>query len=196
VRQIDPGDLRSNLTLLSQSPRLFWGSLRDNLALASNDRTLDDAGFMAALRRFGMDDFVNAHPQGLSLRLGEDGQGLSGGQKQLVGLARLVLRDPAVALLDEPTSGLDQGTEHHVLQALAQWSRDGERTLVVVTHRPQVLDIVDRIVVLERGRVVMDGPKAQVLQALAQGVTVAAGAKRGASPVPVAPVAPVTRTGS
>lgn len=98
--------------------------------------------------------------------LGEDGLGLSGGQKQIISLARMTLRNPKVVLLDEPTTGLDQATERMALNAVGQWCKD--KTMVVVTHRPQVLQIVNRIIVMDNGKVVMDGPRDLVLQKLMQ----------------------------
>ena len=175
LRQIDPADLRASVGLLPQDARLFLGSLRENLDMARSDRERDDDRLVAVLRQFGLDRFIARHPRGLDMQLGEDGLGLSGGQKRLVCLARMALRDPAVALLDEPTSGLDPGTEKEILQSIAQWARAGrERTLVVVTHRPQVLEIVDRIIVLEGGRIVVDGPRSQVVEQLQKGITVPA----------------------
>lgn len=168
LRQIDPADLRANIALLGQAPRIFHGTLRDNFELATIDAPVSDEAIMASLARFGLDGFVRNHPKGLNMPIGDDGQGLSGGQKQLLGLARLTLRNPRVVLLDEPTSGLDEGTEGRVLRALAEWA--GPRTLVIVTHRPQVLEIVNRILVVEAGRVLVDGPKATVLETLAKGV--------------------------
>lgn len=96
--------------------------------------------------------------------LGENGMGLSGGQKQLVALARLTLRDPRVVLLDEPTHSLDQNSENLALSSLARWTAD--KTLIVVTHRPKVLQIVDRIIVVDNGQVVIDGPRDAVLRHL------------------------------
>ena len=98
--------------------------------------------------------------------LGEDGLGLSGGQKQIIALARMTLRNPKVVLLDEPTTSLDQATERMALNAIAQWGRN--RTMLLVTHRPQVLQIVNRIIVMDNGKVVMDGPRDLVLQKLMQ----------------------------
>lgn len=168
LRQIDPADLRANIALLGQAPRIFNGTLRDNFELATIDAPVSDEAIMGALTRFGLEGFVRSHPKGLDMPIGDDGAGLSGGQKQLLGLARLTLRNPRVVLLDEPTSGLDEGTEGRALKALAEWA--GNRTLVIVTHRPQVLEIVNRIVVLEAGRVLVDGPKAAALETLAKGV--------------------------
>lgn len=167
MRQIDPADLRSQVSLLGQSPRLFFGTLRDNLQLGRMDRFSADDELIAALRRFGLDRVVQQHPMGLDLPIGEDGHGLSGGQKQIVSLVRLTLRDPKVVLLDEPTSGLDEMTEVAALRTLAEWGH--ERTLVVVTHRPSVLPFVQRVIVVDQGRIVMDGPRDQVLQRLRGG---------------------------
>ncbi|MDO4878730.1 MAG: type I secretion system permease/ATPase [Neisseria sp.] len=166
MRQIDPNFLRSQVLLLSQSPRLFLGTLRENMDLARADGYSSDQELLAALGRFGLDRIIRSHPRGLDMPLGEDGLGLSGGQKQIIALARMTLRDPRVVLLDEPTTGLDQATERMSLQAIAQWAKD--KTLVVVTHRPQVLQIVNRIIVMDGGRVVMDGPRDLVLKRLMQ----------------------------
>ena len=175
LRQIDAADLRARIGLLPQDARLFLGSLRENLDMARSDRAHDDDRLVEVLRQFGLDRFIAQHPRGLDMPLGEDGLGLSGGQKRLVCLARMALRDPAVALLDEPTSGLDPGTEQQILRSIAQWARSGrERTLVLVTHRPQVLEIVDRIIVVEQGRIVVDGPRAGVVEQLQKGITVPA----------------------
>lgn len=175
LRQVDPADARIAIGLLPQDSRLFLGSLRENLDLAQTDRSADDTRLIEVLRQFGLDRFISQHPRGLDMQLGEDGLGLSGGQKQLVALARLVLRNPQIALLDEPTTGLDPNTEMQSLQALSAWSRSGDqpRTLVMVTHRPQVLEIVDRVIVVDQGRVVLDGPRAKVMEQLTKGVTLA-----------------------
>lgn len=164
IRQIDPNFLRSQIAQLTQSPRLFLGSLRENMNIARQDNFSTDQELLVALRRFGLDHLIQNHPRGLDMPLGENGMGLSGGQKQLVALARLTLREPRVVLLDEPTHSLDQGSENLALNALARWTSD--KTLIVVTHRPQVLQIVDRIVVIDNSKVVIDGPRDAVLRHL------------------------------
>ncbi|MGY4674631.1 type I secretion system permease/ATPase [Ursidibacter arcticus] len=164
IRQLDPNFLRSQIAQLPQSPRLFLGTLRENLNLARQDNFSTDQELLMALRRFGLDHIIKDHPRGLDMPLGENGMGLSGGQKQLVALARMTLRDPRVVLLDEPTHSLDQNSENLVLNSLARWSVD--RTFIVVTHRPQVLQIVDRIIVIDKGKVLIDGPRDAVLRHL------------------------------
>ena len=166
MRQMDPNFLRNQVVLLSQAPRLFLGTLRENMDLARTDGYSTDQDLLVALKRFGLDKIIRNHPRGLDMPLGEDGLGLSGGQKQIIALARMTLRDPRVVLLDEPTTSLDQATERIALNAIAQWGRD--RTMLLVTHRPQVLQIVNRIIVMDNGKVVMDGPRDLVLQNLMQ----------------------------
>ena len=166
LRQLDPNYLHNQVAMLGQAPRLFLGTLRENLDLARQDGFSTDQELLLALKRFGLESLIQNHPRGLDMPLGEDGLGLSGGQKQIIALARLTLRSPRVVLLDEPTNGLDQLTERQTLNALHQWSKD--KTLVVVTHRTQVLSIVSRVVVIDQGQVVMDGPRDEVLKKLAQ----------------------------
>lgn len=195
MRQVDPADLRTHVSLLGQTPRIFLGTLRENLDMGRMDRLSSDDELIASLRRFGLDQLVRAHPLGLNMPIGEDGYGLSGGQKQIVSLARLTLRDPRVVLLDEPTNGLDNLTEVAVLKALAEWTK--ERTLIMVTHRMQVLPLVDRVIVIDQGRVVIDGPRDAVLQRLANnspGVTSNAPKRTASKTVVTAKARPTIRT--
>ncbi len=164
LRQIDPNYLRNQVLLLEQKPHFFLGTLRENLDIGRMDSFSNDQDLLQALARFSLVEFIQKHPQGLDMPIGADGLGLSGGQKQVLALARMTLRDPKVVLLDEPTTGLDQNSEIKALQGIADWARN--RTMVIVTHRPQVLQIVDRVVVVDNGKVVMDGPRDQVLQRL------------------------------
>ncbi len=166
LRQIDPSYLRNQVLLLEQKPHIFLGTLRENLDLARMDGFSSNQDLLRALERFDLLKFIQNHPAGLDMPIGADGLGLSGGQKQIIALARMTLRDPKVVLLDEPTTGLDQGSEIKALQAIHNWAKS--KTLVVVTHRPQVLQIVDRIVVVNEGKVIMDGPRDKVLQQLNQ----------------------------
>jgi ATP-binding cassette subfamily C protein LapB len=162
LRQIDPADYRARVGFVSQDPRLFSGSLRENVLL---DRPGADATRLAEVARLtGLDRLVASHPQGWELPVGEAGSLLSGGQRQLVALARCLVMKPQVLLMDEPTSSMDAQSEVAFLRQLK--GACAGCTLIVVTHRPAVLELVDRIVVIDAGRAVMDGPKAAVLAAL------------------------------
>ena len=162
LRQIDPADFRARVGFVSQDPRLFHGSLRDNVLL---DRPgADPARLVEVARLTGLDRLVAQHPQGWELPVGEAGNLLSGGQRQLVALARCLVTRPRILLMDEPTSSMDAQSEVAFLRQLK--GACGDCTLVMVTHRPAVLELVQRVVVVDAGRVVLDGPKAQVLAAL------------------------------
>jgi ATP-binding cassette, subfamily C, bacterial LapB len=162
LRQIDPADYRARVGFVSQDPRLFSGTLRENVLLdrpAADPARLSD---VAALT--GLDRLVAAHPLGWELPVGEAGALLSGGQRQLVALARCLVTRPRILLMDEPTSSMDAQSEVAFLKRLK--AAAGDCTLVMVTHRPAVLDLVSRVVVVDAGRVVMDGPRDRVLAAL------------------------------
>ena len=162
LRQVDPAEYRSRVGFVSQEPRLFLGTLRDNVMMG---RAHLDAGRLVEVAKLtGLDRVVAAHPMGWDLPVGEMGQLLSGGQRQLVALARALVTKPQILLMDEPTSSMDAQSEMAFLRQLRDAA--GSATLVVVTHRPAVLELVQRIVVVDGGRVVMDGPRDQVLAAL------------------------------
>jgi ATP-binding cassette subfamily C protein LapB len=165
MAQFDPTDLRQHLGYLSQDAMLFLGTLRDNLRLGRPD--LSDDALLEALRIVEMGRFVARHPSGLDLPIGERGEGLSGGQRQAVACARMLLRDPRIVLMDEPSSAMDHATEVIFINNLRGWL--GTRTLILVTHKPSMLVLVDRIVLIDNGRVVADGPKETVLAALNKG---------------------------
>jgi len=163
LRQIDPADFRAHVGFVSQEPRLFQGSLRENVFLGRANADVNH--FMAVAKLTGLDRIAAAHPLGYDLPVGEMGCLLSGGQRQLVALARCLVTHPQILLLDEPTSSMDAQAEMNFIRHLK--TAVGDRTLVVVTHRPALLDVVDRVIVVEGGKVLADGPKAQVLAALA-----------------------------
>ncbi len=165
LRQIDPADRRAHIGFVGQEARLFHGSLRENVMLDRPEVSWE--GYLDALRLTGLDQITAGHPMGHELPIGEGGAGLSGGQRQLVALARTLVTRPKILLLDEPTSAMDLQTEDqfiHRLQAII-----GRRTLVVVTHRPSVLKLLDRVIVVDQGRIVADGPRAEVLAWLGGG---------------------------
>ena len=165
VGQIDPADLRAAIGVLSQEPRLFHGTLHDNVIIGKPEAT--GAEFLQVARLCGLDAIAARHPRGYDMPIGEGGQGLSGGQRQLVALARCLLLRPSILLMDEPTSSMDLMTERYFLGRMAAATRG--QTLVVATHRLSVLELVDRIVVLDaEGRVFKDGPKSEVMNALAR----------------------------
>jgi ATP-binding cassette subfamily C protein LapB len=162
LRQIDPADYRARVGFVSQDPRLFHGSLRDNVLL---DRAAADPARLAEVAALtGLDRLVAAHPLGWDLPVGEAGGLLSGGQRQLVALARCLVTQPRILLMDEPTSSMDAQSEVAFLRQLQ--AAAGGCTLVMVTHRPAVLELVSRVIVVDAGKVVMDGPRDRVLAAL------------------------------
>lgn len=150
---------------LQQDHRLFQGTLRENLLIGLPDP--GDDVLLSAMRRTGMDRFVASHPKGLDRAIMEGGKGLSGGQKQLVAFTRLVLCSPSVMLLDEPTATMDDEQERRCLQVLAQEAQLG-KSMVIVTHKPSVLPLVTRIIVIAGNSIVLDGPRDVVLQQLQQ----------------------------
>ena len=157
--QIHPRDLRRGIGYLAQEVRLVAGTLRENLMLHELGR--DDDRMLAALDFAGMGPFVRNHPRGLDLVIAELGEGLSVGQRQSIGWARLWLQDPRVAILDEPTAALDQTLETTLVSRLSHWLAG--RTTVIATHRVPILQLADRVLVLQSGRVAVDGPREAVL---------------------------------
>ncbi len=172
--QVHPRDLRRGLGYLGQDVRLVAGTLRDNLNLSQLER--DDDRLLAALDFAGLGPFVRNHPRGLDLEIRELGEGLSVGQRQSIGWARLWLQDPKVVILDEPTAALDQTLEATLVSRLKAWL-DG-RTAVIATHRVPILALTTRTLILQNGRLAVDGPKEAVLAHLAkaQGAAAAGGA--------------------
>ncbi|HDX4051963.1 TPA: type I secretion system permease/ATPase [Enterobacter soli] len=156
---LDVADLRRNVGFMTQNARLFHGTLRENITLGMPRAT--DEEIVNVLEMCGAASFVQKLPKGLDYPIMENGVGLSGGQRQSILLARMLLRDPNIVLLDEPTASLDEHTEREFIQRLSQWL--GNRTLIVATHRVPVLELVERVVVLKEGMLVMDAPKAQAL---------------------------------
>lgn len=165
LRQLDPAELRRNIGYVPQDVTLFYGSLRDNIAMGLPQA--DDAAVARAARIAGLAEFVDAHPHGYGMLVGERGESLSGGQRQAVAVARALIADPPILLLDEPTAAMDHASEEALKQQLREHAAG--KTMIVVTHRTSLLDLVDRIIVVDAGRIVADGPKAQVVDALRQG---------------------------
>jgi len=162
---IDPADVRRDVGLLTQNARLFFGTLRENLQLGAPHAT--DGELVDALQAAGAWAFVQRLPMGLDYPVTEGGLGLSGGQRQSLLLARLLLRQPRIVLLDEPTAMLDEAAERAFIARLKELAPG--RSLVVATHRPALLDAVHRIIVLDGGAVALDGPRDEVLAKLRRG---------------------------
>ncbi|WP_096868127.1 ATP-binding cassette domain-containing protein [Phaeobacter piscinae] len=167
MTQIDPRDLRRHIGYLSQDVRLFAGTLRENLNLNQLER--DDDRLMTALDFAGLGAHVRNHHKGLDLEIFDGGGGLSIGQRQSIGWARLWLQNPSIVLLDEPTAALDQTLERTLVSRLETWLEG--RTTVIATHRMPILSLTNRTLILQSGRMVVDGPRDQVLAHLAAGET-------------------------
>ncbi|MFO7667186.1 MAG: type I secretion system permease/ATPase [Desulfobacterales bacterium] len=165
IRQIDPAELRSFIGHVPQDLILFRGTVRDNITMGTHD--VDDTTIMRAAELTGVDEFVKKHSLGFDMEVGELGRGLSGGQRQCVVLARALLMDPPVIVLDEPTSNMDNRTEIRLKDKLSKTIKD--KTLILITHRASLLEMVDRLIVIDNGVIVADGPKASVMEALKKG---------------------------
>lgn len=165
ARQLDISDVRHNVGYVPQDIQLFSGTLRDNLI--SGARYVEDDLIVRAAELAGVHELARLHPRGYELQVGERGCQLSGGQRQNVALARALLLDPPILLLDEPTSAMDNTGEAQLKQRLAGIIAD--KTLLLVTHRASMLSLVDRLIILDRGRIIADGPKELVMEALRKG---------------------------
>ncbi|MEZ9256397.1 type I secretion system permease/ATPase [Vibrio splendidus] len=165
MEQLHHVDVRRNIGCVPQDSNLFYGSVRDNITLGRP--LVDDRDVMDAANRAGVTAFTQQDPAGLERQVGEGGALLSGGQRQSIAIARAFLGRPPVLLMDEPTSAMDNRSEMHIKHQLNQLLPN--ETLILITHKTSMLDIVDRVIVMERGSIIADGPKAQVLSDLKQG---------------------------
>ncbi|WP_322994547.1 type I secretion system permease/ATPase [Castellaniella sp.] len=165
LAQIDPADVRRVVGYVSQDPVLFYGSLRHNLTISSPFATDEDV--LRAAMLAGVDEFAATHPEGYGMVVGERGDSLSGGQRQSIAIARALVNDPQILLLDEPSSNMDHQSESQ-LKARLRAACEG-KTMILVTHRTSLLDLVDRLMVIDHGKIVADGPKAQIVESLREG---------------------------
>ena len=156
---IDPSDIRRDMGLLNQNAHLFYGTIRENLTLGAP--LANDEDILKVLKMTGALSLVEEKKEGLDHLILEGGVGFSGGQRQALLLARLLIRQPNILLLDEPTASIDDVSEKMLIDHLKTWL--GHRTLIVATHRRAVLELVDRIIVVNEGKIVMDGPRDQIL---------------------------------
>lgn len=162
LRQIDPADLRKNIGYVPQDIYLFFGSVRDNITFGSYD--IDDESFMNAAYVSGVLDFVRPHPQGFDMQVGEGGSMLSGGQRQAVAIARALVRNPSIFIFDEPTAQIDHASEARLISRLGEFLKD--RTFVLITHRIPLLSLVNRLIVVDAGKIIADGPKDKIIELL------------------------------
>jgi ATP-binding cassette subfamily C protein LapB len=165
LRQLDPGEYRKAVGYVPQDVTLFHGTLRENMTLAH--RGVEDDALVRAAERSALIDFVNRHPRGFDMPISERGDSVSGGQRRCIALARSLVHTPGILLFDEPTSSMDNSTEGTIKEELTAYLPG--RTLLLVTHRNSLLELVDRIIVVDGGRIVADGAKDGVLTALKQG---------------------------
>ena len=165
LRQIDPAELRRAAGFVSQDVSLFYGTLKENIALGAP--FADDQDVIAAAEVAGVTEFANRNPRGFDMLIGERGESLSGGQRQAVGIARAVLNDAPILLLDEPSSAMDHQSEDILKARLRRFTTS--KTVILVTHRTSLLELVDRLIVIDNGQIMADGPKAQVVEALQSG---------------------------
>jgi len=165
IRQLDPAFLRRQVGYVPQDVHLMHGSLKHNVLLGNP--TASDENLLNAAQLSGLENLVSKHPAGYDLVIGENGQGLSGGQRQTVAVARALVNDPPIMILDEPTESLDHSAEVSLCKNLKQAGQD--RTMVMITHRSQMIDQATRIIVIDNGQIVADGPKQEVIDALRSG---------------------------
>jgi ATP-binding cassette subfamily C protein LapB len=175
MQQIEPAEVRSCMGYVGQDPQLFMGTLRENMVLS--ETWISDAKIIEVLKAMNLYELVAAHPRGLDMPITEAGGGLSGGQRQLLSIARMMLRDPQLVFMDEPTANMDGNTEAHVIRVLNEWLKG--RTLMMSTHRPQLLEWADTVAVIEAGQCVLIGPKKEMIDKLSRGVDVKTAAPNG-----------------
>ncbi len=162
VRQIDPGDLRRSIGAVQQSPQLFYGSVRENITMGHE--TAPDRAVLRAAELAGVMEFLRDSQHGLDTQVGERGEALSGGQRQSVAIARALLYDPPVLILDEPTAAMDPASENRLRKRLHHLTEG--RTTILITHKGSMLTLVDKLILIDRGRLVAFGPKDEVIRKL------------------------------
>ncbi len=163
LRQIDPVDLRRAIGYVPQEPFLFMGTIKDNITIG--DQFATDEEILRASRIAGVHDFLGKHQAGYDLQVGERGDGLSGGERQSVTLARALVSNPNIMIFDEPTNSMDDLSEEQFKNRVANIVKD--KTVIVITHRPSILSIVDRLIVIDDGKIIADGPKAKIINSFA-----------------------------
>lgn len=164
IAQLDPANLRRHIGYVPQEPKVFFGTARENIAMKAP--WADDIEILSCAKIAGADRFIGRHPAGYDMPIGENGKGLSGGQCQAITIARALLGSPEILLFDEPTSAMDNSSELIFINNMKSYIQN--KTFILVTHKISLLELVDRLIVLQNGKVVADGPKAKVLEMLKQ----------------------------
>jgi len=162
VRQIDPGDLRRSIGAVQQSPNLFYGSVRENITMGHE--TAPEAAVVRAAEMAGVMEFLRDSEKGLDTQVGERGESLSGGQRQAVAIARSLLYDPPVLILDEPTASMDPTSEMRLREKLKVLSQG--KTTILITHKGAMLDLVDKLILMDRGNIIAYGPRDEIIRRL------------------------------
>jgi len=162
IKQLDPTELRKNIAYVSQEPLLFDGTVKENIIYRAP--SVDDEKIIEAANISGVMDFINKHPKGFDMPVGERGSFLSGGQKQSIAIARAIVNKYPIVLFDEPTSSMDTSSENKFMQKIGKYYED--KTLILVTHKMSLLKLVDRLIVMDDGKIVLDGKKEDVIKKL------------------------------
>jgi ATP-binding cassette subfamily C protein LapB len=178
TRQIDPADLRRNVGVVQQTPYLFFGTVRENITLGHE--SVPDGAVLRAAEMAGVMSFLRDTEAGLDTQVGERGENLSGGQRQAIAIARALLYDPPILLLDEPTASIDPGSERRLYGHLKELIRG--KTVILITHKSAVLGLVDKLILMDRGRIVGMGPRDEVIQKLQTGAYRATAGTQGVAP--------------
>ncbi len=165
INQIDPADLRNNIGYVAQDIALFKGNAKDNIVYR-HTKASDEQMIRAAVIS-GADEFIRRHPKGYEMPIGERGMGLSGGQRQSIGIARAILVDCPIVIMDEPSNSMDQVSENRLIGNLKTYLED--KTAIIVTQKNTILSVVDRIIVMHQGKVYLDGPRDEILVKLSGG---------------------------
>jgi len=167
IRQLDPAELRRRLGYISQDNALFYGTLKENILMGAP--WAGEEEFLEAAKLAGVERFASRHPKGYDMSIGERGECLSGGQRQAINIARALISKPSVLVMDEPTSAMDANAEREFIASVETFASSGSNTLVLSTHKPSMLKLVDRIIVMDQGRVAANGPKTEVMRQLSGG---------------------------
>ena len=165
LNQVDPAELRRRVGYVPQDVNLLYGTLRENITLGSP--WADDEMVLRVLKIAGLESLVNSHPKGVNLPVGERGEFLSGGQRKAVALARALINSPSILILDEVTAGMDHASEQWIKQQIAEQAKG--KTMLLITHSTTMMELVDRLIIMDGGRIIADGPRDKIIEALKSG---------------------------